>query len=227
MIDIKNWMKDFVAVLDEAFGDRIIFAGLQGSYGRGEATEDSDIDVVVIFDQLHAADLDIYDQAVSKLPYRELLCGFVSGQDELKNWEIGDLFQFCADTTAYRGDLESIVPLGGKEAAQRAALSAGCNLYHGCVHNILHEKSDDILRDLYKTAAFAVRAVHYLKTGIYIKESRSLIRQVMPKERAVLDGLAELKDTRQIIGEDFDRLSERLLCWAAELIREYGEMERK
>ena len=52
MIEITTWMNGFLKSIDEAFGDRVWFVGLQGSYGRGEATEASDIDVVVILDEL-------------------------------------------------------------------------------------------------------------------------------------------------------------------------------
>ena len=42
MIDISAWMELFQKNLSEHFGERIWFVGLQGSYGRGEATESSD-----------------------------------------------------------------------------------------------------------------------------------------------------------------------------------------
>ena len=48
MIDITLWTDRYMMALKDAFGDRIWFAGIQGSHGRGEATEDSDIDMVVI-----------------------------------------------------------------------------------------------------------------------------------------------------------------------------------
>ena len=50
VIDISGWINTFLETLTENFGERIWFVGLQGSYGRGEATESSDIDVVVILD---------------------------------------------------------------------------------------------------------------------------------------------------------------------------------
>lgn len=50
MIDITAWTKNFLQTLNETFANRVWFVGLQGSYGRGEATETSDIDVVVILD---------------------------------------------------------------------------------------------------------------------------------------------------------------------------------
>ena len=46
MIDINAWMNDFILKLNEVFASRVWFVGLQGSYGRGEATETSDIDVL-------------------------------------------------------------------------------------------------------------------------------------------------------------------------------------
>ena len=50
MIDITAWMSNFLKKLNTDFADRVWFVGLQGSYGRGEATAISDIDVVVILD---------------------------------------------------------------------------------------------------------------------------------------------------------------------------------
>ena len=76
----------------------MLFVGLQGSYARGKATKSSNIDTVVILDQLSTDDILKYDQALSTLPYRELICGFISGKEEISNWSPADLFQFYHDT---------------------------------------------------------------------------------------------------------------------------------
>ena len=86
MIDINGWMNDFLQKLNDVFVNRVWFVGLQGSYGRGEATETSDIDVVVILDELSASDIQTYQDMLDTLPHRELICGFVSGKDEILNW---------------------------------------------------------------------------------------------------------------------------------------------
>ena len=57
MIEIEPWLERFTQVLRKTFGERVWFAGLQGSYARGEATESSDIDPVVILDVLTAEDI--------------------------------------------------------------------------------------------------------------------------------------------------------------------------
>ena len=97
MIDIDAWMKSYLQILNETFGNRVWFVGLQGSYGRGEAIETSDIDVVAILDELSAADIQSYHAMLDTLPHRELICGFLSGKKEIMNWEPSDLFQFCHD----------------------------------------------------------------------------------------------------------------------------------
>ena len=65
MINISTWMNAFLNALNKTFADRVWFVGLQGSYGRGEATETSDIDVVVILDELSALDIGIYNTLCS------------------------------------------------------------------------------------------------------------------------------------------------------------------
>ena len=57
---IESWMKHYQKQVGKEFGNRIWFIGLQGSYGRGEATEKSDIDVVFILDHMSIEDLQRY-----------------------------------------------------------------------------------------------------------------------------------------------------------------------
>ena len=83
MIDITAWMKNFLQALNETFINRVWFVGLQGSFGRGEATATSDIDVVVILDELSAIDIQTYNDMLDTLPHRELICGFRSGKKEI------------------------------------------------------------------------------------------------------------------------------------------------
>ena len=106
MIDITNWLAAFQIKLNEVFYNRVWFVGLQGSYGRREARDTSDIDVVVILDELSASDIQIYNAMLDTLPHRELICGFLSGKKEIMNWESSDLFQFCNDTVPIKGSLD-------------------------------------------------------------------------------------------------------------------------
>ena len=57
-------MAELLPQLQQAFGARLCYLGLQGSYRRGEATESSDIDVVVLLESVGLDDLDTYRSIV-------------------------------------------------------------------------------------------------------------------------------------------------------------------
>ena len=220
MIDISNWMNSFLKALNETFGDRVWFVGLQGSYGRGEATETSDIDVVVILDELSAKDIEAYNRMLNTLSHRELICGFLSGKDELLNWEPSDLFQFYYDTKPILGNLDALLPLLDAEAVMRAIKIGACNIYHGCVHNMLYEKSEDILRGLYKSASFVLQAIAFQQTGTYISYQKNLFPVVAPDEHLIVDTFLMLKNGGAV---DFERMSEVLFAWSRKWITENAQ----
>ena len=217
MIDMTAWMKKFLQTLNETFANRVWFVGLQGSYGRGEATETSDIDIVVILDKLSASDIQKYNAMLDTLPNREMICGFVSGKDELLNWEPSDLFQFYYDTTPIQGSLDELLPVIDESAVNRAIKIGACNIYHGCVHNMLHEKSEDILKGLYKSASFVVQAIAFKQTGKYIKPQSELRDVVSTDERLIVDIFLNLKNGGEI---DFNLMSETLFAWSKKWISE-------
>ena len=217
MIDITVWMQNFLQSLNKTFPNRVWFVGLQGSYGRGEATNTSDIDVVVILDELSALDIKTYNNMLNTLPHRELICGFLSGKDEILNWEPSDLFQFCNDTTPVKGNLDEVLAIVDKSDVDRAIKIGVCNIYHGCVHNMLHEKSEDILKGLYKSASFVVQAITFKQTGKYISYQKELLQVVSSDEQVIVETFMNLKNGGTV---DFNLMSETLFAWSKKWISE-------
>ena len=217
VIDITAWMQNFLQILNETFANRVWFVGLQGSYGRGEATETSDIDIVVILDELSAMDIQAYKDMLDTLSHRELICGFLSGKKEIMNWEPSDLFQFGHDTTPIKGSLDEVMAVIDESAVDRAIKIGACNIYHGCVHNMLHEKSEDILRDLYKSASFVVQAIAFKQTGNYIRHQKELLKVVSFDERVIIETFLNLKNGGMV---DFNLMSETLFTWSKKRIAE-------
>lgn len=212
MIDITAWQEIFLQNLNSTFSNRIWFVGLQGSYARGEAAESSDIDLVVILDELSAEDIASYNTMLDTLPHRELVCGFLSGKDEILNWEPGDLFQFYYDTVPIVGSLDCLLENIDVDKAIRTGV---CNIYHGCVHNMLYEKNDDILKGLYKSASFVMQAICFSRTGKYIRRQKDLIALVSDDEKIIIETFISLKNGGEV---DFDKMSEYLFNWSKKYI---------
>lgn len=210
---MKKWLENFKNIMLDTFKERVVFIGIQGSYGRDEATEDSDIDVVVILDNFTYQDLKIYDAAISKLEKREKMCGFISGRQELSNWIAVDLFQFYYDTNALYGDLSWLSGRIRKDDAWRLCKFDACNIYHACVHNAIHEKDVNILRSLYKEAAFALKAKYYYNKGKYVKRIHELAEYLTD-----LDGVVLNNYLNKAYEKDFELASEQLMSWAGNII---------
>lgn len=210
--NIEHWLNLYTDAVKKQFGNRIWFIGLQGSYGRGEATDTSDIDVVLILDSLSYQDLSTYSQLLDTLPNRDKICGFVSGRKELEQWEKSDLFQFCHDTTEIVGSLDDILQIIDKDDVKQAVHMGACNIYHACVHNAVHEKSMDNLKAIYKSAVFVIQAIVYLQRGSFVKRQTELGDYLEPEDRRILDGWLTLKRGDE---ESFSVLSENIMNWSS------------
>ena len=139
------------------------------------------------------------------------------GKNELLNWEPSDLFQFYHDTTPIKGSLDEVVAVVDETAVNRAIKIGACNIYHGCVHNMVHKKSEDILKGLYKSASFVVQAIAFKQTGKYIKHQSELRDVVSTDERVIVDTFLNLKNGGTV---DFNSMSEALFAWAKKWISE-------
>ena len=208
---IEEWKQQYCAAVQAAFGPRVVFIGLQGSYGRGEAGEHSDIDVVLLLDEVTMDDLKQYRALLAGLPHRELICGFVAGYRQLAGWEKGDLLTFLFDTVPWQGSLQALQQqLGPKDAWQSVITGAG-NIYHACVHNYLHERSEEMLAALQKNAFFVLRAACYARTGLFNKRRDELQAHLTPDENALL-----------ALPPKLEELTPALLQWAGNLLAQNG-----
>lgn len=216
ILDIESWLGDFLPRLRRQFGQRLWFVGLQGSYARGEAKPGSDIDVVVILEEeLTAADIGAYGQLLAEMPARELICGFFSGRRELLAWEPAELLQFYYDTIPLLGSLDALLPLIDGAAVERAVQDGAGAVYHACVHNMLHEQDGELLRGLYKAAAFVAQAVYFRTHGRFIRQQQELAALAGPAEAAIMETCLALRAGAAV---DFWPMSAALFEWAQGLL---------
>lgn len=186
MVDMKEWMEQFTLKIQQEFKEQVVFIGLQGSRAREEANDTSDIDVVVIFDELTMDTVAKYKDVTQTMPNRELLCGFISGKEELLNWEKAELFQFYYDTIPMVGSLDFIKPLIQPEDIQKAVRTGAGTIYHMVLHNYLHAKAEEAIPALYKMAIFVLQAKHFLQTNNYVQKKKDLVKVLQQEDQPVL-----------------------------------------
>ncbi len=188
-MDGLQWAKELSDKLRATFRDKVLFVGLQGSYGRGEATAESDIDMVAVLDHVGLEELKSYREVVSSMPNSSLACGFLCGLEELKIWPRYDLFCLVSDTLPLYGDLRPWIPPISKQDIAEGVRQGAANLYHELCHRFLYGNLTgkvEQLKAAYKAAFFLLRAAYYLGTNVYLPQKKELMEMLCEKDQEIL-----------------------------------------
>ena len=139
---MQKWVRDYVKTLTGAlkaeFGDRLLYVGLQGSCMRGEAGENSDIDIMAVLDSLSPADMDAYRRVVKSLEYADRSCGFLCGRGELAGWNRCEICHLLHTTLDCFGELSKLVPEYTRADVLAYVQIMTGNLYHALCHSRVH-----------------------------------------------------------------------------------------
>ena len=221
-MDIEVWCSNFTVRLQDTFGSELIFVGLQGSYGRKEATPSSDIDIVVILDEINTEKLGKYRGVIDSMPYHEQACGFIAGLRDAASWLPGEIFLLVNDTLPIYGSLDFLRLKYTKKDIADFIKSSSCAIYHGCCHNFLFERDSAVLLSLYKAAFFLLRTKYYHDHGTFIKRERDLTALLSGSDVEILNTKAKLSEVKQAAGAGgFTEASDQLIRWCSDIIRCY------
>jgi hypothetical protein len=197
-----------------------LYVGLQGSYLRGEAGDNSDIDIMVVIDRLSLADLDRYRAILLSLEEPEKSCGFLCSKTDLANWNPLEICQLLNSTKDYYGSLKPLLPAYTNEDVQDFVKLGINNLYHEICHRYIHaghEASAKALPGAYKSVFFILQNIYYLEYGEYISQKAQLLTLLSGKNQAVLDRAMRLS-----AGEAFDFADSfaLLFTWCQDTLQE-------
>ena len=214
--DVDIWLDTTIEKLQEKFSQNLLFVGLQGSYNRGEATDSSDIDLIVILENLTFEDLKIYRLIIDSLPHKEKACGFISGKNELQKWSKADMFQFYYDTKSLYGKLEDIIQPPSLDEIKQSIKISSENLYHATVHSFVH--SNDYVEDLqnlYKMTFFIFQAKYFVQTNNYIPTKKQLVEQLNETEKEILNICINKENILNYSQSEMETLYCKLIEWCS------------
>ena len=138
MFDLDGYLNNLIPRFLASFGERLLYVGLQGSWRRGEANENSDIDVMVILDRFSVQDMDQYQEILKQVGFFERSCGFICGCEEMLHWNPLEVCQLRHTTKDLFGVLADYLPSATREdEVNYVKLSLG-NLYHELCHRYIH-----------------------------------------------------------------------------------------
>ena len=212
----------YIAALTEKlqaeFAGRLVYVGLQGSYLRGEATETSDIDAMVVIRRMIPADLNAYRRAIESLPDAEKSCGFICGLEELQHWNPLEICHLLHTTRDCFGQLKPLVPAYTAEDVRTfVKLSLG-NLYHELCHRFIHAPAAENIAAFpaaCRQVFFILQNLHYLDSGVFHGTKAALLSALSGRDRIVLEVALACRKGEPF---DFDSAFPLLLSWCQEVL---------
>ena len=222
MFDINCYLQKLIKECKNTFVNRLLYIGLQGSYMRGEATDKSDIDVMIILEDFSVADMDVYREILKNLGNYERSCGFICGREEMLRWNPLEVCQLRQTTKDLFGELKGFLPPATrKDEINYVKLSLG-NVYHELCHRYIHgDRSNNIaaLRGTGKSLFFLIQNLHYLESGSFAVTKQALKGQVSEADRTVLE-MTELQDDT-----DFDAAFRTVFHWCQDAFIRVGRIQ--
>ncbi|MBQ4354844.1 MAG: nucleotidyltransferase domain-containing protein [Clostridia bacterium] len=223
MIHTEEYLAELREALAGYFGERLVYIGLQGSYLRGEADENSDFDVMLVIDGLVPADLDAYRDILRDLGEFERSCGFVCGREELKLWNPLEACHVLHTTKDIHGELKPLMPEYTPEDVRNfVRLSVG-NLFHELCHRYVHrgrDRSGEKLCAAYQPVFFILQNLYYLRCGVFVQTKKELSELLGGEDREILLTAMRMKAG---VTFDFDEAYAKLFGWCQKKLKEVGK----
>lgn len=219
MITPATWMPEAVSRLVAEFGPNLLYIGLQGSYRREEAHENSDIDIVAIFEKLDASLLERYQAVVRALPEGDKVCGFVADRAVLANWPRHEIFAFEMDTQDYLGELAPLLPTVTRQDSIDAARIGASALYHLAVHSYAlssPEEAENMLAGAYKGVYFVLLITEYLRSGNHYGSKAELVKHLSGAELKIMTASLDFFAWRK--NHSLREAADLLVAWCADVI---------
>jgi uncharacterized protein len=188
--NVNEWLDLLMHNLSNTFGERLVFAGHTGSFVRGEATENSDIDLNVILDKIDINDLITYRQIIKKMPCISRACGFICSVQEIKAWPRNELFHFINGCKVLCGNIFDLIDGPDNRDITDYIRNSSSAILHETRHKLIYSEHYDVnsLEFSYKNIFFILQASWFLKVNKFIltkKEMLSILHDDL--DRTVLD----------------------------------------
>ena len=221
MLNAERYLYHITNALLEKLDERLLYVGLQGSYLRGEATEESDIDIVVFIEKITPEDLITYRNIISALDEPAKSCGFICGREELQHWNPLEICNFLHGTMDYFGDITRYVPAYTESDVVNFIKLSASNLYHEITHRYVHadvNRNREALPHSYKNVFFILQSVYYLKTGVFYRTKQELLTVLSNEDKDVMMIAMELPDRDEY---DVDAVFQRLFTWCQRVLTDF------
>ncbi len=227
---VDSWLGDFVSKLREAFGDRLAFVGHHGSWARGEAGGDSDIDTMVVLDRIEPQDLVAYRAVIDSMTDGgRAASGLLNSVPEMRSRPRSEMLQCFYGCRVLHGSLDGVVECpAAADLIEDARRKASDNLLVAR-HYLLYphdlEQKVHGLRYPFKECVYALQAWMLAQTGRFLARKEDLLASLTdPDDRSVVAVARDWRETREDREARPRHYLELLERWSRQMLLRLGEI---
>ncbi len=220
MVHIETYTEKLLKHLKDRFGERLVYLGLQGSYLRNEAHENSDIDIMAVIDGITVEDLKRYRETLVDVGDYEKSCGFLCGREELAAWNPLEACHLVHTTKDLYGTLSECLPEYTVEDEKNFIKVSVGNLYHELCHRYLYasrEKNVARLPAACKQVFYILQNLCFLETGVFHNSKAELLCHLEGQDKEVFVLPQQLQEATEF-EFDFDAALSLLLTWCRDTL---------
>ena len=224
MIEIDKYISTLIKKLNQHFSSNLLYVGLQGSYFRGEANDNSDIDIMVVLKKLELNDLTEYRKIIQSIDYSEKSCGFICSEEDLKNWNPLEICHLKHTTKDYFGCLSDLIPGYSTIDILNFIKISINNLYHEICHRYIHSTFENNLVNLpysYKNVFFILQNIYFIKTGNFAITKNELLSLSNSDDYKILKYSLDIQNNTNF---DFEDYFSPLLKWCQQTLIEINKL---
>ena len=172
---------------------------------------------MAVIKDITPSDLKKYKEAILSLEDYDKSCGFICGENDLKNWNPLEICHLLNTTKDYYGRLSELVPTYTEyDVRSFIKLSVG-NLYHELCHRYIHASTEKNVASLpytYKSVFFILQNLYYLEEGTFVATKKDLLARLCGKDKEVLEAAMTIGNT----DFDFNEKFSLLFSWCKETL---------
>ncbi|TKJ43333.1 hypothetical protein CEE36_04695 [candidate division TA06 bacterium B3_TA06] len=201
--EVDKWLADFLAKLRKRFGDRLIFVGHHGSWARGEAGPESDIDCTVVLDRVEDDDLTTFRDIINIMPNAQSVAsGLLLSVSELKQMPRYEHMQFFYGCKVFHGSIDHLItPPPSESLIADIKFKASDNL-HAARHYLLFPH--DLPKVVHKLKYHFKNCFYALQWWVLINESKFI-----PRKDDIIEMLDDTDDKEVVrVARDWHKLED-------------------
>lgn len=219
--EVQKLLKEFVSLMRETYGKDLVFVIHHGSWATGEAKPDSDVDTLVMLDEITKKELDKLRKILSQDQFKKMTVLLFSKLD-MSNFVPFARHQFHYGAKLLHGACSLPEPTKEEMLIEIRKIADEVGFWSKYLYTHLH-LAENVVRKMYwrfKEAIIALKVYVHWKTGKFpLTKDRLKKHLTDPKDREIVEIIEQWEKNRDEYEKNPDPLLVKGLDFSQRILK--------